>query len=263
VVARIGRIDPFVEDGPIGVVERAERRFRTPIADRDLLDQAQAAVLTADEKTAKLHGEHQADRLREERKRVKEQNRERFRELETGEYVTRWWKGAWHLWPTHESVWVSDRGALDGADTATLRAHMRAMREAGQIPEGVRRDVFLLVDKGVLCHEEFVNTTPISASHKRDTIRLRAVDPDHDPTAQLIPTEGPYAGFDGEVAVPLPKVFDWLYYTFFAGTEPWLVRYRQTKAERKEGEGVAPQHQNTKGVPWWVKPIMPYPRYEF
>jgi hypothetical protein len=80
-LARIGRIDPFVEDGPIGVVERAERRFRTPIADRDLLDQAQAAVLTADEKTAKLHGEHQDDRLREERKRVKEQNRERFREL--------------------------------------------------------------------------------------------------------------------------------------------------------------------------------------
>jgi hypothetical protein len=63
--------------------------------------------------------------------------------------------------------------------------------------------------------------------------------------------------------VPLAKVFDWLYYTFFAGAESWLVRYRQTRAERKEGEGVAPQHQNTKGVPWWAKPIMSYPRYEF
>jgi hypothetical protein len=37
---------------------------------------------------------------------------------QTGDYAMGWWKGGNKLWPTHESVFVSDREALNGADTA-------------------------------------------------------------------------------------------------------------------------------------------------
>jgi hypothetical protein len=72
------------------------------------------------------------------------------------------------------------------------------------------------------------------------------VDPDHDPSAQPVYTEGPYAGFDGEIKVPLPKVFDWLFYTFFAGSKSWLVRYWETK---------------TKDWTSLLMPFSPYPGY--
>lgn len=72
---------------------------------------------------------------------------------------------------------------------------------------------------------KLVKPVSISPSNPRGTIQLRVVDPDHDPSAQPVRTEGPYAGFDGEIAVPLPKVFDWLYYTFFAGSKSWQLRY--------------------------------------
>ena len=128
---------------------------------------------------------------------------------QTGNYAMGWWKGGSELWPTHESVVVSDREALDGADTAALRARMRAMREAGQIPEGVCRDVFLVADRNVFCNEQFAQAMSYTKARAKGTIYLRAVDPNHDPSVQPVHTEGPYAGFDGEIKVSLPKVFDW------------------------------------------------------
>ncbi|KAK4463646.1 hypothetical protein QBC42DRAFT_323749 [Cladorrhinum samala] len=173
---------------------------------------------------------------------------------DAGGFALHLWKGGKDLWETHESVWVSDRETMDGADTATLRAQVRAMRAAGQIPEGVRRDIFLVVDENVLRNEQFRQNRRIMPLNPRGTIRLRAVDPDHDPAVKPVPTEGPYEGFDGEISVPLPKVFDWLYYTFFAGSESWTLRYHQTKVE---GEG-----RRTRRVAMRNKPIMPYPAYE-
>jgi hypothetical protein len=181
----------------------------------------------------------------------------------TCKFVLNMWKGGWDLVPTHENVWVSDREALEGGDTATLRARMRAMREAGEIPEGVRGDVFLVADKDMFCNEFFANGIPYSERNKRETIRLRAVDPDHDPSAQPVPTEGPYTGFDGEITLPLPKVFEWLYYTFFAESESWPLRYWQTITLGKEDKGKQREGTELKGPTWWNRPVMPYPRYEF
>ena len=44
-----------------------------------------------------------------------------------------------------------------------------------------------------------------------------------------VSTDGPYAGFEGEISYRLPKTFDWLHYGFFAQSETWGQRYWQTK----------------------------------
>lgn len=130
--------------------------------------------------------------------------------------------------------------------TPALRAYVRAVRETGQIPEGVRGDVFLVADQNVFRNEPVNKGVPSSRSDTNDIVCLRAVDPDHDPFASSIPPEESYAGFDGEITVPLPKVFDWLYYTFFAGSESWPGRYRETK---------------TKDWTLWLLPFPPYSGY--
>lgn len=87
----------------------------------------------------------------------------RFREyfMQACQWVTlHRWKGAAELHELYEGVWVSDRARLEGADTAALRARVREMREAGEIPEGVRPDIFLVVDEAVLRHEQFVDGAP-------------------------------------------------------------------------------------------------------
>ncbi|KAL2171190.1 hypothetical protein VTG60DRAFT_3501 [Thermothelomyces hinnuleus] len=170
-------------------------------------------------------------------------------------------KGSSELVRTHASVWVSDRATLDGADTATLRARARAMREAGQIPNGVRVDVFLVVDESVLREEKVASGIVISPHNKKEAVRLRAVDPDHDPSAQPVPAEGPYAGFDGEISVSLHRVFDWLYYTFFAGSETWPLRYSRTKTEAWKAKGKEPETENLRFP--WNRMIMPYPSWEW
>ncbi|KAL2126121.1 hypothetical protein VTI74DRAFT_1647 [Chaetomium olivicolor] len=137
---------------------------------------------------------------------------------------------------------MSDRELLDIADTATLLARVRAMREAGQIPEDVRRDVFLVVDKDVFCNEQFVKAIPISLFNPRGTIWLGVLDPDHDPSPQPVPAEGPFAGFDGEIAVPLLKML--------------------TGSEGKEAKSKKTEGTKANGMRWWDKTVMPYPRYE-
>ncbi|GAB1319313.1 hypothetical protein MFIFM68171_09523 [Madurella fahalii] len=288
----LGIKNPFEKVSIDGSINRFKQHLQTPTTDRELLYNAQSAVLTPDEERARAQAGHQVDRLSKERQRAAEEKRAKMQELHkqpqakwvqeivdaalprwgfvilrtaygdgAGDgddedpcsdaawkrfqgyfkgacrYVACSWKGGVDLMRTQESLWVSDRETLDGADTATLWARVRAMREAGQIPEVVREDVFLVVGKDVFCNEQFVNAIPISSSNPRGAVRLRAVDPDHDPSAQPIPAEGLCAGFDGEIAVPLPKVFDWLYYNFFAGSESWPLRYWQTKADSKEDKG--------------------------
>lgn len=295
----LGLHNPFVKRDPQSSLERLERRFRTPVADRQLIGDAQAAVLTSDEKMAHNHGIHQTSRLGRARSQAQSEARaeqlrqrqalrrqprpkwiqemkdvelprwgfvilrtaysgdasdsawRRFQDYfsQTGNYVMTMWNGGLEMWQTHKSVFISDRDTLDDADTAVLQARLRAMRDTGQIPDGVRDDVFLVVDRDVLSNKQMVTGTPYSKVREpRETVYLRAVDPDHDPSAQLVPTEGPYAGYNGEVTVPLPRVYDWLYYTFFAGSESWQVRYREVKTREWKPDMML--------MPFW-----PYPRY--
>ncbi len=168
------------------------------------------------------------------------------------------WKGGRDLMSLHSTFWVSDGTTLAGAGTAALREKVRAMREAGEIPEGVRDDVFLVVDEAVLRNSQFVRGVPISVSQPlSEVLRLRGVDPDHDPT-KAVPTDGPEEGFAGEIEVPLPRVFDWLFYTFFAGSESWRRRYVQTNARESHVQGAEPKRR----IPWRTKIILPYPRYD-
>lgn len=122
------------------------------------------------------------------------------------------------LWRTHETVFVSD-AALEGASADTLRERFKSMRE--DLPEGIRRDCFLVQDK--LADRS-----------------VRAVNPDFDAEAPLGTEEVSYdapgtsitlqdlEGFSGEIQVPLLKVFDWLHYSLLTGSETWERRYKQT-----------------------------------
>ncbi|KAK4241772.1 hypothetical protein C8A03DRAFT_30077 [Achaetomium macrosporum] len=133
---------------------------------------------------------------------------ERFKEYwrQTGEcQLELWLKNGPELWGTHESVFVSDREALEGADTGALRARVRAMREAGEIPEGVRGDVFLVVDQKALSNEQFAQGRRyVPGPDAKGTVHLRAVDPDYDLEEEPVSTEEPDSGFGGEITVPLP-----------------------------------------------------------
>ncbi|MBE3048012.1 hypothetical protein IMZ48_36985 [Candidatus Bathyarchaeota archaeon] len=167
-------------------------------------------------------------------------------------------KGLQKLWPRHMTLWVSDP-TLEGCSTEHLRERFRSMRDAGEIPEGLRTDVFLVADERSISEEciasgKRYSTAPcvMNVFGKANTYRRRvdapwltAVDPDHDATA-TVPTEGPYAGFKGEVPFRLPKAFDWLHYGFFANSDNWRRRYWQTK-----------------DIEWapYKMPYSPYPTY--
>jgi len=261
----LGRRNPFE---PLETsLDALERRLRGPAADRALLADARDAVTTTDERAAIRCAGHQNGRLAKEkaaerariqalrelpRPRWLQELRDaavlrwgfvvfrtaygdddawrRFREYygHTGSYAMAQWQGGSEMWPMHESVFVSDRAALEGADTAALRLKMQAMREAGEIPEGVRDDAFLVADETALSNGQVVAGERYSSMiEPSKTVFLRAVDPDHD-SATPVPLEGAYKGFEGEITVPLPKVFDWLHYTLFSKSETWQVRYWQT-----------------------------------
>ncbi|KAM0420448.1 hypothetical protein ACHAPT_011740 [Fusarium lateritium] len=141
------------------------------------------------------------------------------------------------LWLTHESVFVSDP-ALEGASADALRDKFKSMR--GDLPEGVRRDGFLVQDV------PFTETKLVT---------LRAINPDHDPDAPLGTVKIPYdehgisvsekdlVGYAGEVKVPMPKVFDWLHYSLLTGTSSWETRYKETT-----------QKDPKMYVPYWPTP---------
>ncbi|KAJ4417420.1 hypothetical protein N0V82_006187 [Gnomoniopsis sp. IMI 355080] len=162
------------------------------------------------------------------------------------------WRRSDNLASKHRPVWVGgndddDAVSLDGADIATLRRRFRTMREQGEIPDGIATDCFLVVDEATLRQHKVVTRSfhePKGANPFETSPVIRAVNPDHDESTS-VPSEGDLAEFTGEISIPLPKVFDWLYYCFFAKSEDWEARFRATKGGPAE-------------LPDW---LAPYPFY--
>lgn len=158
-----------------------------------------------------------------------------------GEHVALIWMGFRDLWPRHMTHFVSDP-SLEGCSTEWLRERFRDRRAAGEIPDGLRTNAFLVADERAIADDCIApnkpyHTTPciMNVFGRANTYRglvdaplLRAVDPDYD-TAAILPTEGPYAGYRGELSFRLPEAFDWLHYSFWAGSETWEKRYWQTR----------------------------------
>ena len=136
------------------------------------------------------------------------------------------WNKANTLVTTQKSFLVSDP-KLDGASLDTLRERFKRMRENGEIPSGRATDCFLVVDEAVLDHNVISTKTlykpksPGEADPWDTTLSLRAVDPDYNNTDTL--------NFEGYITIPLPKVFDWLYYCFMSKSKDWKTRYLITK----------------------------------
>ncbi|ETS73624.1 hypothetical protein PFICI_14570 [Pestalotiopsis fici W106-1] len=142
------------------------------------------------------------------------------------------WYRAQELKRNLEPLFVSE-SQLDGADIDTLRRRFKTMREQNEIPEGLATDCFLVVDKEVLNHPvitsktQYQPKTPGAADAWDTTLPLTAVDPDYDESAS-VSDDGESSGFKGTITIPLPKVFDWLYYCFHAKSEDWETRYKNT-----------------------------------
>lgn len=149
--------------------------------------------------------------------------------------LSKCWKKSNSLPQKHQPQWVVDDASLDGADLPTLRRRFRAMREQGEIADRLASDCFLVVDEAILSHK-FVTSrifykpkTPGNPDPWETALFIRAVDPDHDDSATAQSQQN-VAGFTGEISIPLPKVFDWLYYCFFAKSEDWNMRYEITQS---------------------------------
>ncbi|KAJ0159568.1 hypothetical protein CTA2_9462 [Colletotrichum tanaceti] len=139
--------------------------------------------------------------------------------------LTHWWKrDGPRLYETCEHVFVSDPD-LKGASPEHLRARFRTMRDGNEIPEGVRRDCFLVADADALTCDYIAQKKEYRGG--RDWVpHVKALDPDYDEAT------GPLTGgFAGEINVPLPKISDWLHYTLFSHCETWQERHRQTTQE--------------------------------
>ncbi|KAK6080304.1 hypothetical protein SCUP234_05245 [Seiridium cupressi] len=143
------------------------------------------------------------------------------------------WRRAANLSSKHLSVLVSEP-SLNGATVDVLRQRFKVMREQGEIPDGIATDCFLVVDDATLDHPIIASKTryqpkaPGEPDPWQTTFSVRAVDPDYDPAKSFTPGEGDLSDFRGEISIPLPKVFDWLYYCFLAKTEDWETRYKVT-----------------------------------
>jgi hypothetical protein len=113
------------------------------------------------------------------------------------------------------------------------------MQERNEIPNRIATDCFLVVDEAVLNHPVILSKTPYQPKTAGEpdpwqyTLFLRAVDPDYDVLAP-IPSEGDLSGYEGEITIPLPKVFDWLYYCFLTKSEDWETRYKVVKGGAAE-----------------------------
>ncbi|WYZ42739.1 hypothetical protein EsH8_VI_000438 [Colletotrichum jinshuiense] len=153
--------------------------------------------------------------------------------------LTHWWKRDGHLlYNTCKNVFISDRD-LQGASNEDLRAWFRVLKDRDEIPEGVRRDCFLVADTGLLTSDYMARKYEFRGG---DWVPyIKAVDADFNEA--MGPLEG---GFTGEITVPMPKVFDWLHYTLFTNCETWQERHQQTTQETW-------QHITT--------PYVPYPGY--
>src|SRR5690606_21047401 len=68
---------------------------------------------------------------------------------------------------------------------------------------------------------------------------IRALDPDHNSNAVVVPAAAGTLGesgerrgsslYDGEFSLRLPKVFDWLHNTFFTNNTTWEKRFAMTR----------------------------------
>ncbi|THV55843.1 hypothetical protein BGAL_0003g00850 [Botrytis galanthina] len=159
------------------------------------------------------------------------------------------WSKANALVTTQKSFLVSDP-ELDGASLDTLRERFKRMRENGEIPSGRATDCFLVVDEAALDHDVISTKTlykpksPGEADPWDTTLSLRAVDPDYKDTDTL--------DFEGYIGIPLPKVFDWLYYCFISKNEDWKTRYVNTKggpAEVMDPDAPYPAYRSGMGLP--------------
>jgi hypothetical protein len=109
------------------------------------------------------------------------------------------------------------------------------MREQSEIHAGIATDCFLIadqaaIDKALLSSEvEYQPKAQGEPDPWQSTFSIRAVNPDYDASIP-IPSEGDLASYEGEITIPLPKVFDWLYYCFLAKSEDWETRYKLVKA---------------------------------
>ncbi|TGO39127.1 hypothetical protein BHYA_0060g00400 [Botrytis hyacinthi] len=136
------------------------------------------------------------------------------------------WIGTNSLITTQKSFLVSDT-ELSGASLDLLRERFKAMRQNGEILSGRATDCFLVVDEAVLDNNIISTKTLFKPKSPGDpdpwqsTLAIRAVDPDHNNIDM--------SEFPGYITIPLPKVFDWLYYSLILRSENWGTRYLNTK----------------------------------
>ncbi|KAL6898299.1 hypothetical protein GGI43DRAFT_91227 [Trichoderma evansii] len=148
------------------------------------------------------------------------------------------WKRASSFCSRHQPLFVSD-SSFEGASVDVLRQRFKAMREQNEIPTSIATDCFLIADQAALDKASIsleVKYQP-KAQGEPDpwqfTFSVRAVNPDYDASVS-ISSEGDLAGYQGEITIPLPKVFDWLYCCFLAKSEDWETRYKLVKGGSAE-----------------------------
>lgn len=143
------------------------------------------------------------------------------------------WRRASNFCSLHQPLLVSD-SSLEGAGVHVLRQRFKAMREQSEIPAGIATDCFLIadqaaLDKALLSSEvEYQPKAQGEPDPWQSTFSIRAINPDYDASIP-IPSKGDLASYEGEITIPLPKVFDWLYYCFLAKSEDWETRYKLVK----------------------------------
>ncbi|KAK1252982.1 hypothetical protein MKX08_004169 [Trichoderma sp. CBMAI-0020] len=230
-------------------------KFRLVEDDRELSRQVDEILYTQEDieiqRRAHHRHHHFDDVIEERRKRIKQQRIDEreatygegtkykwvlFRSIYNRQSVTQLhecWASAASLSSAHYPLPVSDP-LLEGADIDTLRQRFKAMREQGEIPQGIATDRFLVADQAALDDPYLTSKTsykpkvPGDPNPWQSTITVRAINPDYEASVPIA-SEGDLAGHQGEITIPLPKVFDWLYYSFFAKSEDWETRYKLVK----------------------------------
>lgn len=143
------------------------------------------------------------------------------------------WRRSFFLIETHRSRFISDP-SLNEANMDDMRQRFITMRERGELSNGRATDCFLVVDDTVLDHDVISLKTPYKPKRPgnpdpwESTLSLRAVDPDYNSAVSAQP-EPNASEFPGEITIPLPKVFDWLYYSSMSKSENWETRYHNTR----------------------------------
>lgn len=122
--------------------------------------------------------------------------------------------------------------------------------EQDEIPDPLASDCFLVVDEAPLKHK-FVTSRKFcqpELAEKSDpwetALFISAVDPDFD-ESNAAQTEQNGTGLTVELLIPLPKVFDWLYYCFFTKSEDCNTRYQKHSKWASRVNGKKIEHSTT------------------